>query len=137
MSKNIRFELDLGILDQSVKKLKDAEQELERIPGNITEKGRGEIVQNVILFTSDEIQKLKERIQELEKELDFRKEAINRYKENLPLSVEETAYIKNVSYQTVRNWYLKEGLPVNRMSKGSKIRIIPETLDKWLKAQNI
>ena len=131
------YKLDFNDLNEVKNNLNRFKIDIKEIPQNLSFDRKTERLNNIIFFTQKEIDNLIEKVKQYEDELSFRKEATNRYKNDLPLTIEETAYIKNVSYQTVRNWYIKEGLPVNRMGKGSKVTVNPETLDEWLQAQNI
>lgn len=84
----------------------------------------------------DVLDKIQDELRKAEKELDWRKEALQRYKENLELSKKQVAYIKNVNEQTVNKWIL-DGLPIIQITSRGKVSIDPIKLDKWRAASSI
>ncbi len=84
----------------------------------------------------DVLNKIQDELKKAEKELDWRKEAVQRYKENLELSKRQVAYIKNVDMQTVNKWII-DGLPIIQLTTGGKVSIDSIILDKWRTANNI
>jgi len=84
----------------------------------------------------DVLDKIQDELGNAKKELDWRKEALQKYKEGLELSIKQVAYIKNVDKQTVDKWIL-DGLPTIQLTKGGKVSIDSIILDKWRAASNI
>lgn len=83
---------------------------------------------------------LKEEIEKLKKSLDWRGEAVAKYKQNLSLSIKQAAYVSGFSIPTIKNWIsgigIDDKLAKIQFGEGTNIKISPKVLDKFIDTNN-